>query len=80
MGNVISQAYERDCELVSMNRNKYFIVYFYHVRKKNLTHFQCGEIFFDSTSIFCRVNKIFEYFVMSFLVVVMAIKFNIAAT
>jgi hypothetical protein len=46
MGNVISQAYERDGELVSMNRNEYFIVYFYHVTKIFFNTFSMWQIFF----------------------------------
>jgi hypothetical protein len=45
MGNVISQAYECDCELVSMNKNEYFVVYFYHVTK----------IFFDTFSMWQNI-------------------------
>lgn len=67
MEKVMSQAYECDCELVSMSKNEHFIVYFYHVTKIFFDkHFQCDKIFSNSISIFCPISKIFEYSTMSF--------------
>jgi hypothetical protein len=66
-GNVISWICEHECEHMSINRSKYYIIYSYHVtRVISYRHFQHGRIFFDDVNIFFHVNEIFEYFTTSF--------------
>ncbi len=66
---------------VTTNMNECYIIYFYNITRIFFNiHFQHGKIFSNIINIFCHVNKIFKYSTMSFMAIVMVVKFIIAIT